>query len=49
MFVAYIVDEAILRTDIMNAYGSVVDLRQNFLSVGHEKIKFYYGLNHRIN
>ena len=39
MLVADIVDEVILGTDIMNAYGFVVDLRENILKVGQEKIK----------
>ena len=39
MLVADIVDEVILGTDIMNAYGFVVDLRENVLKVGQEKIK----------
>ena len=41
MLVADIVDEVILGTDIMNAYGFVVDLRENVLKVGQEKIKLY--------
>ena len=36
---ANIVDEVILGTHIMNAYGFVVDLRENVLKVGQEKIK----------
>ena len=39
MLVADIVDEVILGTDIMNAYGFVVDLKENVLSIGQEKIK----------
>ena len=39
MLVADIVDEVILRTDIMNAYRFVVALRENVLKVGQEKIK----------
>ena len=39
MLIADIVDEVILGTDIMNAYGFVVDLRENVLKVGQEKIK----------
>ena len=39
MLVADIVDEVILGTDIMNAYGFIVDLRENVLKVGQEKIK----------
>ena len=39
MLVADIVDEVILGTDTMNAYGFVVDLRENVLKVGQEKIK----------
>ena len=39
MLVADIADEVILGTDIMNAYGFVVDLRENVLTVGQEKIK----------
>ena len=38
MLVADIVDEVILGTDII-AYGFVVDLRENVLKVGQEKIK----------
>ena len=34
-----IIDEVILGTDVMNAYGFVVDLRDNVLRVGQEKIK----------
>ena len=34
MLVADIVDGVILGTDIMNAYGFVVDLRENVLRVG---------------
>ena len=41
--VADIVDEVILGTDIMNAYGFVVDLRENVLRVGQEKIKLCIG------
>ena len=37
--VADIVGEMILGTDIMNDYGLVVDLRENVLKVGQEKIK----------
>ena len=33
------VDEVILGTDIMNVYGFVVDLRENVLKVGQQKIK----------
>ena len=33
MLIADIVDEAILGTDIMNAYRFVVDLRENVLKV----------------
>ena len=39
MLVADIVDEVILCKDIMNAYGFVVDLGENVLKVGQEKIK----------
>ena len=39
ILVADIVDEVILGTDIMNAYGFVVHLRENVLKVGEEKIK----------
>ena len=39
MLVADIVDEVFLGTDIMNAYGFVVDLRKNILRIGQEKIK----------
>ena len=39
MLAADIVDEAILGTDIMNAYGFVVNLRENVLKAGQEKIK----------
>ena len=39
MLVADIVDEVIFGTDIMNAYRFVVDLRENVLRVGQEKIK----------
>ena len=39
MLVADIVDEVILGTNIMNAYGFVVGLRENVLKVGQEKIK----------
>ena len=39
MFVADIVGEVILGTDIMNAYGFVVDLRENVVKVGQGKIK----------
>ena len=38
MFVADNVDEVILGTDIMTDYGFVVDLRENVLTVGQEKI-----------
>ena len=40
MLVADIVDEVILGTDIMNAYGFVVDSRENVLKFGQEKINF---------
>ena len=33
-----LVDKVILRTDIMNVYGFVVDLRENVRRVGEEKI-----------
>ena len=39
MLVPDIVDEVILGTDIMSAYGFVLDLRENVLKVGQEKIK----------
>ena len=39
MLVADIVDEVILGTDIMNASGFVMDLRENVLKVGQKKIK----------
>ena len=42
MLVADIVDEVILGTDIMNAYGFVVDLREIVLKVGQEKICLLY-------
>ena len=37
MLVANIVDEVILGTDIMNAYGFVVDLREHVLKVGWQR------------
>ena len=40
MIVADIVDKVILGTDIMNAYGFVVDLRENFLKVGQETVSY---------
>ena len=39
MLVTDIVDEVILGTDIMNACGFIVNLRENVLRVGQEKIK----------
>ena len=39
MLVADIVDDVILGTDIMNAYGFIVDLREDVLKVGQDKIK----------
>ena len=39
MLVSDIVDNMILGTDMMNVYGFVVDLRENVLRVGEEKIK----------
>ena len=38
MLVADIVDEVILGTDIMIAYGFAVDLRENVLRVGQVKM-----------
>ena len=40
IFIADIIDEVILGTDIMNAYGFIVDLRENVLRIGQEKIRF---------
>ena len=41
MLVVDIVDEVILGTDIMSAYGFVVDQRENVLKVSQEMIKFW--------
>ena len=54
MLIADIANEMILGTDIMNAYGFVVDLRENVLKVGQEKIKLCMAkmtgsANHSIN
>ena len=38
VLVADIVDEAILGVDVMNAYGFKVDLRNNVLRIGGEKL-----------
>ena len=38
MFVPDIVDEVTLCTNVMNAYRFVVDLRENILRAGQEKI-----------
>ena len=40
MLVAEINDEVILGMKIMNAYGFIVDLRENVLRIGQEKIHF---------
>ena len=40
ILVADIVNEVIFGTDITSVYGFIVDLRQNVLIIGQEKIKF---------
>ena len=41
MLVAGIINEVIHGADIMDAHGFIVNLRENFMKVGQDKISLY--------